>query len=147
MAAGARVHFVFVELEIERERVAAAGVFDERRVVEIPTGDAAGVVGEHLVEVDFGNDPVGGGLFEGEGELRALFAIAGFDVREIAGGVVALEHGAQRLAFAEPVFAFFKQDAKASDLGVRDGRGVHEGPRALEILLQDGLQESVGHGQ
>ena len=58
LAAGARVHLVLVELEIERERVAAGRVFHQRRVIDIAAGDAAGVVGEELVEVDFGDEPV-----------------------------------------------------------------------------------------
>ena len=88
-----------------------------------------------------------GRLFHGEGELGALAAVGGFDVGEIADGVLALEHGAQRLGFAHAVFAFFEEDAEAGDLGVGNGGGIDEVAGELEILLEDGLEEGVGDAE
>ena len=144
LPAGAGIHLVLVELEIQRQGVTTGGVFHQRRVVKIPAGHAAGVVGEQLVQVDFRDDPVRrcGRLLERHRELGALLPIAGFHVGKIADGVFPLEHRAQRLAFAEPVFALFKQDAKPGDLLVRHRLGVHKSPRELEILLEHRLQKT-----
>ncbi len=147
LPAGARVHRVLVELEVKRERVAASGVFDERRVIDIAAGDAAGIVGEQLVEVDLGDAPIRGGgrLFHGDGETGALSAVGGFDVGEIADSVLALEHGAQGLGGAHAVFPFLEQNAKTRDLGVGNRGGIDKIARGFEILPENRLKKGVRH--
>ena len=95
LAASARVDLVFVEFEVEGKGVATLGIFDEGRVINVTTRDAAGIIGKQLVEVDFGNDPVGwcGWLAQGKGKLCGLGCIGSLDIGKVANGVAPLKHG------------------------------------------------------